>query len=205
MTRPRDACPYPRPFPVGFEACPAYQAAPLIALTMRYRPLPAVWTCSHLTVRAMAIGQQRFYPRCRLGDEAGRRRWVADVDAVRLGSIRRLQAEMNAATAARLEELWAAKARQLQARSAGDDLGDSTAELRRLGQVYAREANAFLERRARLLEQLHLPLDACRELLEAMLDAWIEQPDAEPPEIPSPVLERFPEDVRVFLRPIEAA
>jgi hypothetical protein len=74
-TTPPDRCPYPRPFPPDFDACPAYRRTDFSALDTGYDPLQSVATCIHLEVRAGPAGGS-FYGCCRLGDKAARRRWA---------------------------------------------------------------------------------------------------------------------------------
>ncbi|TME79859.1 MAG: helix-turn-helix transcriptional regulator, partial [Chloroflexi bacterium] len=44
-SRPADECPYPKPFPLGFADCPAYQATQMVTLDLSHRPLGSVMTC----------------------------------------------------------------------------------------------------------------------------------------------------------------
>jgi hypothetical protein len=72
MTRPQDACPYPRPFPADFDSCHAYQARQFIPLDTLYQPLEPVLTCRHLETRAMTQ-RHRWYAACALGDPEARK------------------------------------------------------------------------------------------------------------------------------------
>jgi hypothetical protein len=64
------------------------------------------------------------------------------------------------------------------------------------------EIGLFLEARQALLKDLHLPLEACMELIRVALQHLTEQDSVEFTwEIPDAVLARFPEDARLFLKP----
>jgi hypothetical protein len=77
---PADNCPYASGRAGGFERCPAFR--PVVGLPSRpltpdvdtytHEPAPLL-TCAHLAVGAADDG--RFYPRCRLGSAAARRRY----------------------------------------------------------------------------------------------------------------------------------
>src|SRR5258708_8367074 len=98
MTRPQDACPYPRPFPADFGSCPAYQARQFIPLNTLYQPLEPVLTCRHLETRSM---EQRhpWYGACALGNPDARSRWARQVGVTRLERILAVQRELGAAIA----------------------------------------------------------------------------------------------------------
>jgi hypothetical protein len=76
---PADNCPYASGRAGGFERCPAFR--PVVGMPRRplapgmdvftHEPTPLV-TCAHLAVSEVSYG--RFYPRCRLGTPAARRR-----------------------------------------------------------------------------------------------------------------------------------
>ena len=55
---PDDACPYPRPFPKGFDECAAFERR--------------AGSCTHLTIGTYSDGVNHHYGRCRLGDAAAR-------------------------------------------------------------------------------------------------------------------------------------
>src|SRR5437763_17008485 len=105
MPRPDDECPYPKPFPAEFNACPAYQARQFIPLDTMYQPLEPVLTCRHLENRAMTQGH-RWYAACALGDAEARSRWVSDVGAPRLDGIRAVQRELGGVLAPFAILLW---------------------------------------------------------------------------------------------------
>ena len=70
-TLPIDACPFPRPFLVGFGACGAYDATEFVAGPAE---AAALLTCRHLAVGEAGVG--RYYPRCCIGGSEDRRRFV---------------------------------------------------------------------------------------------------------------------------------
>jgi len=79
-----DRCVYPRPFPEGFDACPAFQGTSFIAADSRNRPLRTWRTCRHLGTGKDLENRGRFYPRCALGDQRQRLHWLAQVGPAKL-------------------------------------------------------------------------------------------------------------------------
>jgi hypothetical protein len=82
---PRDHCPFPRPFPPDFAACPGFEPASFAARNLTYKPLPVVTSCAHLAVGNIAPGW--FYARCVLGgpDAIEPRQQEPDAEAGRGG------------------------------------------------------------------------------------------------------------------------
>jgi len=91
-----DRCSYPRPFPEGFDACPAFQATSFIAADSRNKPLGTWRTCRHLGTGNDVENRGRFYPRCALGDQGQRLQWVAQVSPAKLDVVRAKIAELQA-------------------------------------------------------------------------------------------------------------
>src|SRR2546428_10573591 len=90
-----DRCIYPRPFPEGFDACPAFQATSFIAADSRNKPLGTWRTCRHLGTGNDLENRGRFYPRCALGDPRQRLQWLAQVSPAKLDIVRALQEEVD--------------------------------------------------------------------------------------------------------------
>lgn len=75
---PPDACPFSRPFPEGFDECPAYEGVQFQPATFANEPLSPAWTCHHLGVATAGEGFPRNYAQCALGDAAARLRWLKE-------------------------------------------------------------------------------------------------------------------------------
>jgi hypothetical protein len=74
--------------------------------------------------------------------------------------------------------------------------------MRTLAREYERQARAYLEANSGQLEALHLPVSACLELVASALEFWITRMSMEGAyQVPDPLLERFPSDVRLLIRP----
>ncbi|MGH7775590.1 MAG: hypothetical protein ACREPI_00220 [Candidatus Dormibacterales bacterium] len=199
---PDDACPFHRPFPADFDACPAYRPTQYTGLDLKYRALPPVWTCSNLEVERRPGVARGFYGRCLLGAVAQRLDWVAEVNAARLERIRAL----NRALAAELEKVghafWEAKGGQLKALRAGDDPAQSTRELEEAAARLEDAVDVYMADHARDFEALRMPLDATRDLIRAALDAMIIQDTAETRfRVSDEIVQRFPAELRNLLRP----
>ena len=204
-SRPPDECQYHKPFPDGFRECPAYQPAQYVPLDMHYRVLLPVWTCGHLDVRSFPASQHRHYGRCRLGDAAARAAYVEELQADRLAVLRSLQEQLAGALSELASEMWGAKGRQLQAGEDPESRSAATVELRRVGARLMVSIEAFLEDHAAELDRLGLPMEACRRLVEDLVEDWIDQPDARLPDVSDRALERFPVAVRALVRPVVPA
>jgi hypothetical protein len=200
-SRPRDECPYHKPFPDGFRDCPAYQPAQYVPLDMHYRVLLPVWTCGHLDVRTIPGSHFRHYALCRVGDAVARGAYVDSLQAGRLTVLRSLQEQLAGAISEVAAEMWAAKGLQLQAGPEGDGRSAATEELHRVGARLMVRVDAFLEEHASELDRLGLPMEACRSLVEDLVADWIDQPDARLPDVTDQALERFPVAVRGLFRP----
>ena len=202
MTRPADECPYPKPFAADFDACPAYQARQFIPLDTLYQPLEPVLTCRHLETRPL-LARHRWYGACAVGDAEARRRWAREVGLPRLQRIRAVQRELGVAIAPYSARLWELKGQQLRAIRDGRDVGEATAELRRLATQMSADLDAFLQENSRTFTEIEMPVDAARQLIKVAIDRFIDTQFATEVsfEVPDDVLQRFPEPVRTFFRP----
>jgi hypothetical protein len=127
---------------------------------------------------------------------------VAEVERERLQAIRAIGRDIATGTSALTRELWRAKSAQLRAARAGEPTAAHTRRLRRLVRAYEAEAARFFSARSARLKDLHLPEDACVDLLREALRDWVEAPNLENSYRPSDrVLARFPADVHALLRP----
>jgi hypothetical protein len=196
---PADACPYPRPFPPGFDRCIAYQPTPFIGLDTHNQPLPMIWTCLNLSA-GFDASRGGHYPRCMLGDEDARRRWVDRLDDQLVKRMRELRRRFSEFSRPYLEEIWKEKAAQLRSGS-----GSVPGLLHELANEYLRAAGTFLQENSRELEDLGLPVPAASELLDVAVQSWLRSSSTAPVfEVPDQVLERFPTAGRLFLRPESA-
>ena len=107
----RDRCHFGREFDGSSVGCPAFQRAQFIAATSYGKPLGAHIACAHLVVGE--LGTNQFYPRCALGSEAERVRWIAMMGPARLEVQRALGAEFERLYPDSLRKLIAAKAEAL--------------------------------------------------------------------------------------------
>jgi anti-anti-sigma regulatory factor len=88
---PANRCEYGQFFDRLTVDCPAFQPRPFVAATSYGKPLGTHVACAHLL--AGEIQHNQFYPRCALGSERERVRWVAAVGPGRFEVSRALQAE----------------------------------------------------------------------------------------------------------------
>jgi len=212
--RPADECPYPKPFPPGFAECPAYQATQMITLDISHRPLGAVWTCRHLESRLMPNTDYRWYGACAIGDAEARRLWSKSVGPGRLHEISQLRQEVSALSGPYVQRLIELKAEQEHAAA---EQGSSTPggngqraralsrQIEGVVDEFMTEMTRLLQARQAVLDELHLPLRACLQLVRIAIDRFVEQGLAEPEwEVPDDVLSLFPDDIRSYFRPRRA-
>jgi hypothetical protein len=106
-----DRCHFGREFDRTNVDCPAFQRAQFIAATSYGKPLGTHVACAHLVVGE--LGKNQFYPRCALGTDVERLRWIAMMGPARLEVQRALGAEFERLYPDSLRKLIAAKAESL--------------------------------------------------------------------------------------------
>ena len=210
--RPADECPYPKPFPPGFAECPAYQATQMVTLDISHRPLGAVWTCRHLESRLVPNTDYRWYGACAIGDAVARRRWSSSVGLDRLHDISELRQEVSALSGPYIQRLMELKS-DIDALAA-ESLPEPELAARRRGltrqiegtvDTFMTEMTRLLRDRQAILDELHLPLRACLQLVRIAIDRFLEQGLTAPEwEVPDEVLTLFPEDIQSYFRPRQA-
>jgi hypothetical protein len=202
MARQADACPFARPFPDDFQDCSAYQRIEFLAVDSQYRPLGRHNSCRHFEAHSLAGRGVGFYGACGLGDAETRKRWVERVDERRLEGIRGIGLGLGEATRDVTRELWHAKSEQLRAIRAGHTGSPHSRRMKMLAREYERQARAFLGTRTDELEGLGLPVAPCVELIASVLEFWVAQQSLDAAyQVPDPILEKFPKDVRLLVRP----
>ena len=203
MSRPDDECPYPKPFSEYFDDCPAFQARQFIPLDTLYQPLEPVLTCRHLETRSMTQ-RHRWYGACALGDSNARGHWARQVGVARLDRIRAMQRELGGAVAPYTTRLWELKGQQLRAFRDSMDAGPATVELRRLAGKMTADLDQFLQKRSAAFAAIDMPIDAAGRLIQVAIDRFIDTKFAAEIsfEVPDDILQRFPEPVRTFFRPV---
>jgi len=195
--RPADECPYPKPFPPHFTECPAYQAIQMVTLDLSHRPLGAVLTCRHLESRLMPNTNYRWYGACVLGDAEARRRWSNAIGVDRLHDISTLRQEVSALSLPYIQRLI-----ELKGMPAGANPVAHTRQIQGVVDDFMTKMTALLRERKAVLDQLHLPLDACIRLLGIAIDRFVKQGLTESEwEVPDEVLALFPDDVRAYFSP----
>jgi len=195
--RPADECPYPKPFPPDFTDCPAYQATQIVTLDLSHRPLGSVMTCRHLESRLMPNTNYRWYGACVLGDAEARRRWSNAVGVERLHDISALRQEVSALSMPYIQRLL-----DLKNAPVGDNPMAHTRQIQGVVDDFMTKMTLLLRERKAVLDQLHLPLEACIRLLGIAIDRFVKQGLTEGEwEVPDEVLALFPDDVRAYFRP----
>ena len=198
--RPADECPYPKPFPLGFADCPAYQATQMVTLDLSHRPLGSVMTCRHLESRLMPNTNYRWYGACVLGDAEARRRWSNAVGIERLHDISELRQEVSALSMPYIQQLL-----DLKNAPTGENPLAHTRRVQGVVDDFMTKMTALLRERKAVLDQLHLPLEACIRLLAIAIERFVKQGLSESEwEVPDEVLALFPDDVRAYFRPRQA-
>lgn len=195
VRRPVDECPYPKPFPLHFAECPAYQARQVAALDDDSRPVTTVWTCRNLESTPIKGKEHRWYGACRVGDTIARRRWADAAGPERLHAINQILEELAPLTGPFARRLWELKAEQVRTMEANENPALTTRLLEALGRRFVDDLEGFLSRHRGVLEQFELAIDGCLTYARQLIDHVI-QPGA-PGDWDSrfDVLTRFPEDL----------
>jgi DNA-binding CsgD family transcriptional regulator len=198
--RPDDECPYPKPFPPEFTDCPAYQPTQMVTLDLSHRPLGSIMSCGHLEGRLMPNTNYRWYGACVLGTAEARRRWSKAVGIDRLHDINALRQEVSTLSLPYFRRLL-----DLKKAPVDDNPLAHTRQLQFVADDFITKMTGLLRQRKAVLDQLHLPLEACIRLLGIAIDRFVQQglPESEW-EVPDEVLTLFPDDVRAYFRPRRA-
>lgn len=199
-----DRCVYPRPFPDGFDECPAYQATTFIAADSRNKPLGTWRTCRHLGTGNDLENRGRFYPRCALGDQQQRMQWLAQVSPAKLDVVRALQAEFDELSQPHRQRLFDARARL----HSGPASAAREPELEQVINGFLTTIDRFLDENDERFRDVGLPAEPLRQLIREWVWAWVRTPELATPKLNEERLDAFENPVRAFLgapgQPVEA-
>jgi hypothetical protein len=171
----------------------------MVTLDLSHRPLGSVITCRHLESRLMPNTNYRWYGACLLGDAEARHRWSNAVGADRLRAISTLRQEVSALSVPYVQQLLDMKNAPIE-----DPLAH-TRQLQGMVDDFMTKVTALLRERQAMLDQLHLPLDACVRLLALAIDRVVQHGTSETEwEVPDEILALFPDDIQAYFRPRQA-
>jgi len=193
--RPVDECPYPKPFPDDFMACPAYLARQVADLDEKSRPIAPIWTCQHLAGRRMAKTEYRWYGACVLGDSIGRERWAKQAGPDRLRTLNHLQHDLAPVTGPFAQRLWELKGDQARALQRNEDPRSATQRMEALSDRFIGDIGTVLNRRRGLLKQNWLSIDECVDQARRLIEGVLEQASPAVWDSRFDALMRFPADV----------
>jgi hypothetical protein len=146
---PDDRCHFGRDFEQSTIDCPAFQRAQFIAATSYGKPLGTHIACAHLT--AGELQTNHFYPRCSLGSQLERMRWLTMMGPARLELQRELGAEFESLYPDSLRKLIAAKAEAL---AEAPDSRTSRLALASVVREFIDEFAAFVNKQAARISEL---------------------------------------------------
>jgi anti-anti-sigma factor len=164
---PQDRCRFGRDFDRATIDCPAFQRAQFIASTSYGKPLGTHVACAHLVVGE--LGTNQFYPRCGLGSDLERMRWLAMMGPGRIEVMRTLTAEFETLYPDSLRRLIAAKA------SALADAPDSRAGRLALAAVvreFVAELSAFVNAHAGRIAEIGISPSELNARAARVLAEW---------------------------------
>jgi hypothetical protein len=169
----------------------------MVTLDLSHRPLGLIMTCRHLESRLMPNTNYRWYGACVLGDAEARRRWSNAIGVDRLHDISTLRQEVSALSMPYIQQLL-----ELKNMPIGPNPQAHTRRIQGVVDDFMTKMTALLRERKSVLDQLHLPLEACIRLLGIAIDRFVQQGLTESEwEVPDEVLTLFPDDVRAYFRP----
>jgi anti-anti-sigma regulatory factor len=163
-----DRCPFPRPFAVEFQGCPAFQAVTYVVADSTNQPIGSVVSCRHLVSGSTPGRQGRYYARCALGTAADRRAWADRVGPERLSKVRVLQSEFDFFSRPYREQLMHLKAEVAQARS-----DEATRRLERTMADFLKAVDVFLLENEGRFREIALPIGPLKHLLYEWSWAWV--------------------------------
>jgi|HubBroStandDraft_6_1064221.scaffolds.fasta_scaffold00260_7 anti-anti-sigma factor len=165
--QPRDRCRFGPSFDSLQPDCPAFQRAQFVAATSYGKPLGTHVACAHLMVGELDTNQ--FYPRCALGSDLERMRWLAMMGPGRIEVLRSLNAEFERLYPDSLMQLITAKAAALAAPA--DDRG-ARAALAAVVRDFVAEFSAFITKYAdRIADIGYSPIDLATRVTH-VLGEW---------------------------------
>lgn len=196
--RPRDECPYPKPFPSDFADCSAFRATEFVGLDMQFKPLAPVLTCQHLVRGTIDGTEARAYGRCVLGPSEARARWLDRVDPKTLQVIDSFGRDLREMLRPHIQAVWKAKGDVLR----GDGSRAAAGRLDQAVSAVIADCDRMFEQNEAMLAEVGLPLEPIKELIRVALDDWRHSSSRVYTfEISDDMLSRFPAEVRELLRP----
>ena len=199
-SRPLDECPYERPFGADFDRCPADQPLLVHMADSNQQAVKPVWTCEHLAATRIP-GEARYYGRCRLGDALDRSRWLTTAAHNHVLEIRRLRTGFYREAEDQIRELMAGRTAYLSDGSRDESRQRLTAGI---GGVLG-AFDAFSCRNAVEFAEAGVNVMQLRSCLQATLDLFSGQWDADSLRPPASLVLQYPATVQAFLRPDLAA
>jgi hypothetical protein len=163
-----DRCRFQHSFNRDPMPCPAFQSLAFVAATSYGRPLGTHVACAHLQVGETARNQ--FYPRCALGSERDRERWVAGVGPGEIEVVRALMDELESIVAPYRQRLVAAKANVIA--EAPRHGGPSRDALANLVTTFLADVNAFIGLRAVPIAETGMSPASLSATICRTLEAW---------------------------------
>jgi anti-anti-sigma regulatory factor len=163
-----DRCRFQHDFDHGRVPCAAFQALPFMAATSYGKPLGTHIACAHL--RAGESGRNHFYPRCALGGDRERLRWVANVGPGTVAVARSLQAEFESVASRYRPRLIAAKATLLT--EAPPRRGQCRAALAALIREFLSEIDVFISLNAARIAHTGLSPASLSSMATGALLEW---------------------------------
>jgi len=199
--RPADECPWPRPFPEGFDGCPAYLEQRFIPLDINDQPLSPVRTCRHLVSRRLPDRTAGWYAACQIGDAAARQRWFVASDGDGHRVMGTLRARMEAINRPFVQRIWAAKAQQRAAEENGTPVKPADDELRLAAADFVLECATFLSLHRHEFEQAELRPDTILLVMQRTVEHFVGQDGGEGSwDVPEYLLGELAVQERVFFR-----
>jgi len=193
--RPVDECPYPKPFPDHFMACPAYEARQVADLDEKSRPVARIWTCQHLAGRRMAKTEHRWYAACVLGDAIGRAHWAKQAGPDRILTLNRLLHDLAPVSGPFAQRLWELKVDQARAVERNEDPGSAIQRMEALSDGFIGAIRTVLNRRRGLLKENQLAIEECLDHARRLIDGVLEQAPPAVWDNQFDALMRFPADL----------
>jgi hypothetical protein len=196
---PPDACPFRRPLPEGFDACPVFHPLRYVPLDTRHQALEPVLACRHMEAAAHPDRPFAYYTRCAVGTPGDRAELAERLPEERRRHLRSVADAVSGVVLRHVDALAAAKQIELgvldpQAAERGQQ------EVLRAAADFESDVAVLVDRElGPELDEIGLEPDQLMRVIRAGLKDYIVNGFARW-EVPDELLADLPADVATFLK-----
>lgn len=197
--RPHDACPFRRPLPEGFDACPVFHPVRYVPLDIRYRALSPVLACRHMEPAVHPDRPFAYYTRCAVGTPAERAALARRLPERRRRLMRAVADAINVVILRHVDRLAAAKQAELGVLDP-DAAARGHQEVLKAAAEFETEVAGLVDRDlGPALDEVGMEPDQLMKVIRAGIQDYVVNGFARW-DVPGEVLAGLPADVAIFLK-----